>query len=479
MHRIIGAAVIAGLFFSLQGCANGPCTECAGLPTQEATGTEIALTGGDSSLSGILSAAITVSAITFTNDAGATTQILTQPRTLQVASLGAVQSLIEIDGLPWGTYTGVSVTVSAASVTFLRTAGVSAAPAVVPAATATESVRLDPPLTVSSINPSFFQLGLDFDLAQSFDFTNNLVSFTPVLSAAATSLASAAQAVPVRIVGVVISAAGPEGAGDPYGTVKLEVPDTGLVFTMLTNAQTQWSDNLSANTLQPGTAIEVFAELAANVQPLALSIQAANGGQPLQSGQEALSGVVTGVVRSNGALQSIAMVVQLPLVPAGAIPPPLGQAVSVTTDADTTYGPSIQAQAAGLPGFDSSQIFPGAGVLVTTGGTSASPGGVTAADVRSGPVSVFGLTSGAVATTSGGYSFSLQLNPLDPFANASGQTSLTVLTNAATQFGGQGLTAATAGALAAGTPLTVNGFVAMSGPGGYTVYAASVLEENQ
>ncbi len=410
------------------------------------------ITVGDAPMSSVLSALVTISAVNFTSASG-TVNLLTQPRTIELTQLGGIQAPIEMDSLPQGTYTSLSVTVTAAQITYIdpTTQKVVQATATIPAASATASIILTNPLVVNSTAAT--DVRFDFDLQKSLDLTSGVVTFTPAVSAAVARVDTETDADrELHVTGTVTA------VDTTKNTITVTSSDTGLSVTLNVTSSTQFDSNITLATLQTGTLIHTVDQVNSDGSITALEVNATDDGQSEDDGGRVDGGIVTATtVDSNNNLTSFTMVIRDSLHEDN-----VGQTVTVDVNSSTLFKDSLIAQNAGLATFDQTQVFPGQGVWVA--GSKVNATTALATEIRPAAVNPYGLTNAAVQTASGGngYVISLLLNANSNFAEFAGLTSLNVDTNANTVFDGQTLTSANVASLAVDTPLVARGFLSTS-----------------
>jgi len=410
------------------------------------------VTAGDAPMSSVLAALVTVSAVSVTSASG-TVQLLNQPRPIELTHLGGIRAPLDDHALPQGTYTSLSLTVSAAKITYIDP--VSGQPVTanttIPAASATATITLNPALVVNSTAAT--DIRFDFDLQKSLDLTGSVVTFTPVISAAAAKIEGESDDERDIDINGTVSA-----VDTSKSTITLTTDDTGLSVTLNVTSATEFGDSMTLASLQAGTEIHSEDRLNSDGTMTVLSVENANGGSAVDDNSRVDGGIVTAVtLDSNNVLTSFTMVVRDSVREAS-----LGQALTVQVNSGTLFKDTLTAQTAGLANFDATQVFPGQGVWVA--GTKSGTGTVLATEVRPAAVNPFGLTSAAVQTgSSSGFVISLLLDANTSFAKFANLSTLTVDTNASTVFDGQTLTSTTVANLAVGTPLVARGFLSLSG----------------
>ncbi|MGH3182314.1 MAG: DUF4382 domain-containing protein, partial [Streptosporangiaceae bacterium] len=179
-HRFTLGSVVAGavLLAACGGSMNSPNNPS---PTGIFSPTVVSV--GDAPMSSVVAALVTISAVSFTSSSS-TVQLLSQPRKVELTQLGGIRAPLVLHPLPAGTYTSLSITVSAAQITYIdpNTGKVVVASAAIPSTSATTSITLTNPLVVNDAGAT--DIRFDFDLQKSLDLTNGVVTFTPSISAA-------------------------------------------------------------------------------------------------------------------------------------------------------------------------------------------------------------------------------------------------------------------------------------------------------
>lgn len=438
--------------------AAGLLTGCGGNSSLSTTGggsaagaSPTVVTVGDAPMSSVLAALVTISGVTFTSASGSVS-LLQQPRTMELTHLGGIRAPLVLKPLEAGTYTSMSITVSAATITYFdSTSGQPVtAQAVIPSAAATATITLNPPLQVSAQGAT--DVRFDFDLQKSLDLTGSTVTFTPVIGGAAAGVKSEdADQRRVHVDGTV------SAVDSTAGTITLKVGDSGLSVTLNVTSNTEFDDNLSLAMLKAGTEIDTVDQLNVDGSLTALKIEDTDGGTEEGEQGEIAGGIVTAVTRdSQNQLTAFTMVIRNCLDFQQ-----LGETLTVEVNSGTVFKDSMMAQAAGLTSYDQSSIFVGQGVWVAGTPVQTATNTLLATEVRPAAVNPFGLTSAAVqAGASGGFTLTLLLDNQTNFDKFAGLTTLTVNTNANTIYDGDGLTSTSVASLPVGTPLVARGYLA-------------------
>ncbi|HXR98356.1 MAG TPA: DUF4382 domain-containing protein [Terriglobales bacterium] len=459
------ATLVAGAV-ALAGCGGSSASSGS---TGGSTATSPAIiTAGDAPMSSVLAALVTVSAVTFTSSSSTTVQLLSQPRQIELTHLGGIRAPLDLHALPQGTYNSVAITVSAAQITYIdpNTNKPVVATAVIPSASATQTITLSPALVVSDSTAT--DIRFDFDLQKSLDLTGTTVTFTPVIGAAVARVKDEDDNTRMVHVNGTVTATSVSG-----NTITLTSDDTGLAVTLNVNSSTKFDDNVTLANLQVGAVIRTRDEMQSDGSLTAVLVEDNDAGDKEDSNSRVDTGIVTGVTRdTSNNLTAFTVVVN-----DSDDVHNFGHMLNVTLDSNTKFKNTMEAQTAGLATFDQTQVFPGAGVEMSSTVQSASAATVTAREIRPAAVNPFGLTSAAVtAGANGVFTIPLLLNNSTNFAHFAGLTTLNVLTNSATAYDGANLSATTVGSLAIGTPLVVHGFLSVSGTT-TTLFAAHIRQE--
>jgi len=452
-----GLVTLFGL--ALMACGGGGGVTPAAVPTSSTA--PMVVTVGDAPLNGILSAEVTLSAVNLIN--GSTSvSVLSKPKQVELSGLGVVHEPLELTNVATGSYTGVSVTVSAAKVTYLDPASGNPVEAAATLVNPTTTVTFTTPLTVTT--KSGADLHLDFDLSKSFDLTNGAVTFTPVIKAAAASLDSEDDdAKTVHLTGKVTAVTATSI------TVQAEDSTTPVTFTI--NGNTKFDEDLLLSALQVGSVVSVEGITQADGTILATQIEANDKGADEDKNHHGGEGLVVAVTRdSTGALTAFQMVTR------GSFESDhLGKTLTVNVDSHTQFKLSEAAKKAGMLVFDASQIFPGQAIKIA--GMAQDDHTAAATEIRPAALALHGQLAAAVQGTTPNYTYSLQLGPKAAFAILAKTLTVNGATNSNTRYEGDQLTAASFPSLKTGANLTVRGYASLGG-GALTFLTHRVRQED-
>ncbi|HUY80428.1 MAG TPA: DUF4382 domain-containing protein [Acidobacteriaceae bacterium] len=461
--RLLGIAVSLAVS-SFAALTFTGCSSTAGSASTGATGANspaMVVTAGDAPLNNILSANVTVSAISLTpTSGGSDVTVLSSSRTIELSSLGAIQEPIETANVAAGTYNAVNLTVSSATVTYVDSTGQ------VVTGTATvnspnDRVTLNPTLTVTQGQD--VHLSLNFNLAQSFDLTGTTLTFTPSITSAAASIEQENEAErEVEVTGSVVSVSST--------SITVQSASTGVQSTFAINSSTEFSANTSVGSIKPGSIVTVQGSVQTDGSLLATMISASMNGDALGMSQGGGSGIVTAVTTSGGNVTSFTFVPREDFGDTSSASP-----LTVNLSSSTTYGVSQDAVQEGISAaaFTNAEIFPGQSVSVI--GTTASDGSITAQEVDLAAESLSGTLAAAPQGTAPTYTFTLQLPAASFLTTFDSLTTLDAATNAQTQYE-DGLTASSFGSLAVATNLEVHGYLLVDSSSNYSFTVADVSQ---
>ena len=252
--KAIGGPLVAVLTLSAATLMN---SGCGANTLNSATGVTGALTapafvvGTDAPLASVTSFNVQIESITATTSTGTSVNLISGTPTVDFARYDGLQTLIDMNDVPVGTYTSVTVTLGPATIGYLNVVSGSAPTVQTEAATLTTSTvskTLANPLVIATSGP--VGLHMDFDLHKSIAVDSNgqiTGSVTPNIT-----------------LGVV----GPNDPGayiDEFTAAVVSVNVTaqsfviqgphGRNFTVDVNGQTEWDNNESINSLSTSSII--------------------------------------------------------------------------------------------------------------------------------------------------------------------------------------------------------------------------------
>lgn len=458
---LAAAALLAGLALAACG-GNSSVSTSVNTPPQN---TAMVTTVGDTPMDNVLSAQATISAVNAISESGQSVSLLAAPRVVSLSALGGVREPLALNQVPEGTYSGVTITVTAARVTYLDTSNqVQEAVAVLAGggSSASTTYNFTAPFDVDDNHG--VDLRLDFNLAQSFDLTGSTVTFTPSVTAAVAKInGDSADDLYVRAAGIVTAISS--------SSITLTMFDSGASITFAINSQTDFDGNASPGTIQVGAAVYVRGTIQSGGTYLATEINACDQGEKYGDQFNAAgAGHVLAVTQANGQLSSFQLVTFTNFA-AGQI----GRTVTVNVNSSTQYAFSHHAQKAGVTAFDATQIFPGQ-VVAYAGSSTDNGATVTALGVQLRPQDLHGSLASAISGSGANLSFGLQPNALSVFEQLTHALAVTIQTSSETRFGGS-LDAAGLPAITVNSALETRGYVEQSA-GADTQFATRIAVSN-
>ncbi len=454
--RVLNVMGMAGLC-ALLGCSSsGPTTSTM------SSATPMVVTVSDAPLGNILSAKVTISAIGLsTGSGGSTVSLVTQPVTVELSSLGAVQEPIEITNLASGTYNSATVTVSSAQVTYISSSGqVTMATATLSQPTIT--VALAPALNVSGQGE--VQLRLAFNLAQSFSVSGSTVTFTPAINTAAAQVsAENSSDREVEVSGQVISVSS--------SLITVQSGDSGKQFSFTINGSTRFPNGVTASSIQTGSIVQVQGQTQTDGSLLALMITPESTENSSGQQEDGAKGIIVSVTKnSSGAVTAFTMVPREYFGTASS-----SASLNVALSSSTTYGIPEDAQQSGVvsTAFTAAEIFPGQSVVVT--GAAGSSGTLNAQQVMLAAESIPGTLVATPQGSSPDFTFALTLASSSYLTTYDSLASLNVSTSQATEYG-NGLSASSFAVLAAGASVETHGYLLQNSGGNFVLYASEIAQ---
>ncbi len=466
LYSLMAAGMIVGLTLILAGC--GGASAAANPPGggTNAYSAPLMISSGDAPLSNVITARVTISALTLTSTAGQQIQALPKPQTIELANLAGIREPLHLTKLPGGAYDAATVTVTAAHIVYIDPSSGEAVAADATIQNGTVSVALNPSLTVDSDDG--LQLHLDFNLASSISMSNGAVIFAPALRAAWGRVKDEPDADRrVLVIGTVTAIA--------TTSITVQAGDSNAIWAFVIDSNTDFSGSLSPAAIQAGSVVQVLGRVKADGSLTALRIGSLLDGQVENQSELGALGVAVSVARdSSGAATSFEYVVRY-----GFGSGTYGDILDVSLDSATIYSTGGEAQEAGVAAgaFTNAEIFPGQAAWLL--GVENGNNNVGAQEVRLAGEGAHGALAAQVqavvsniAGAQPSFNFPVQLPAWSYLTRLAGITTLEVYANSNCEFG-DGLSAATFASTAVGTKLTVNGFL-ISNNGQYTFYARRI-----
>jgi uncharacterized protein DUF5666/uncharacterized protein DUF4382 len=409
----VGLSLALGTLLVMAGCGGG--NNQTQMSATNPGSAAVMVGFGDAPLPGVLAFEVTVTNVTLTGPAGTVTVVNT-PREIEVSHLAGTIMPLALINVPTGTYTQMSVTLSAAEILFLPAGGTTPIHLNVAAPSAPINITLNPPVSITGA-PVSMKLDLNLASSLSVDAANN-VTFTPTFSVVTTPVAAAGQ-----------QEDDDNGeADDLKGTFggftgtqfTLKVAGASQSLTINTNSSTVFDpSNLTLSTIPVGTVVEVDASTQADGTLLAKKVEVESENQV---GMEA-EGLVT-TVTGNPAT-SFQLVTHEVTAPS-ANGPALGGTVTVTLGTNPTFRVDASGNLtipAGLT-FSATTLAPGQAVEADADLAGAITVSANRVQLKEEPV------DGTIATVSGS-NFQLTLDPNSALAKLSGISTVNVIASGA------------------------------------------------
>ncbi len=252
---LLAAAPVALCAFFLAGCGNS-VNSAGSLAPGQIAGSAFVI-GTDAPLAGVLSFTAKIQSIEAIDSNNNSVNLLSGTPAVDFARYNGLQTLLDMNDVPAGTYTQIAVTFGSASIGYLKPqAGaaptIQTMPAVFTATTVTKT--LSTPLVVAQTGP--VGICLDFLLDQSIqvDSTGQITGqVNPVLNITAVTPGDARAYIDEYRAGVV--------SVDSSGQSFVIQGPHGQSFTVNVNSQTEWDDNQSISNLTPTSIVQISGTL--------------------------------------------------------------------------------------------------------------------------------------------------------------------------------------------------------------------------
>ncbi len=251
------ASVLASVLLGLAGCGSSSMNSTSTTPANTATGASF-VTGTDAPMAAVTSFAVVLNGIAVTDASGNSVQLLSGAPTVDFARFNGLNTLLDMNDVPVGTYTSVTISLGSATLGYLNTAsGVAPTIASEPATLTTSSVTLPlaNPLVVATAGAPV-GIHLDFSLAKSIQVDSNgqiTGSVNPTFAVDT------------------VANTDPEAYIDEFTAAVVSVNSSaqsfvvqgphGRQFTINVNGQTDWDANASLAQLTTSSIVQVSGQL--------------------------------------------------------------------------------------------------------------------------------------------------------------------------------------------------------------------------
>jgi hypothetical protein len=225
--------------------------------TTSSTTGPVFVVGTDAPLASVTSFAAQIKSVELTDGSGNTASLISGTPTVDFARYNGLQSLLDMNDVPVGTYTSVSITLGTATIGYLNTT--TPPPSITSQAatltTSTVNITLNNPLVVTHAGAPV-GLRMDFDLAQSIqvDSGGNITgTVNPTFDVRTVARTDNGGYIDEFVAGVVsVNASGQSFVVQgPHGEQ----------FTISVNGQTEWDGNASLSTLNTSSIVQVSGQL--------------------------------------------------------------------------------------------------------------------------------------------------------------------------------------------------------------------------
>jgi hypothetical protein len=446
---LLGAALLAA------GCGTSVSTTN---PVTDAVTGPAFIVGTDAPMASVTSFSVQVQAINAIESNGTTVSLLSGSPTVDFARFNGLQTLLDMNDVPAGSYTGVSITLGPATIGYLNTSG--SVPTVTTEAatltTSTVTYTTPTPIVITQATPA--GLHLDFDLRKSIQLDSNgqiTGMVTPTFN---------------------VSAVGPSDPGayiDEFDAAVVSVNTTaqsfvvqgphGRQFTINVSGNTMWDNSESISSLTTSSIVQISGELDrvdATIDADEVAILSQNGFYA--------DGQVTYVTPSSGAATSFDLYVR------GLLPTTTGLSLGQVAQIDLTGQENffIYRMHNTLTQFlfNSSQMLPGQAVAI--GGPASGATNSQAVSVKRVVLRQWGYNGTVVAGSINAASNTFQMQ-VNGFAGLLIPQTVTVYVSGNTTFR-DGLTALSS--VAASTNVRVVGLLVKDPVSGQTVLLARYVD---
>ena len=437
--RLASAALVLFLIAVLNGCGGGSGSAAAPTspsPTQAAT-TAVQINMGDSTADWMLAFSMNISSMTLTGSGGNVTVVSTSTPMEMTHLMGAMQPLSMLN-VPQGSYTGATVTIGSAMVTYID-----------PATKTVQQQSIAGPMTgsvtfSSAVAAGSTPLAMNFDLDLGKSVTQSAggaLTMSPVFQASwgaqgSGNPADYADGGIGAMMGAISSV-----SGSSFSMTSMQAAGS---FTFTTNSSTSF-DGTTMSGMSSGMLVMVDAVLQPDGSLLATRVQSMTGSGGMMGG-----GIITAATGQPPT--SLTLVMQNG-VGAGMMASYLAEGATVNLGSNTTYEMYPDGIAtSGLPftpAFDATHIYAGqsvmpvssGGMMGGSGGMGGMGGGMMGSTSMAGTISASELvlmpqglagTSSAALNNGSATSFTLTLPSGCAFTSLTGAASITVYQQAGT-----------------------------------------------
>jgi len=390
------------------------------------------LIGTDAPLASVVSFQVTLEDVELTNGTSTTATLVKGTPTVDFARYNGLQTLVDMNEVPAGTYTGVTFVLGAGTVGYLNTSS-SGAPTIETAnvdfSQTTVTVNLPDSLVVGDATPPV-GIRLDFDLGKSIPVSNGQietdangdVDVNPTFDIKTVARGDAGAHIDELIASVV---SGPTSTTEPSSFV-IQGPH-GEQFTINTSSSTEWDGGASLSSLNSNSIVAVGGVLDPSDQTMDADEVAV-----ISDSHFYAAGLMTYVTPTTGQASSFDFYVRA-VEPSGLTDVPLGGIAQVNLTGNEKYGIFWMHNAFTQLLFNAYALTPGQEIAVGGTDAEATPTTGTAINVNRIHLRDWGYNGTIVAGSqnSGQGLFQMQING---FAGVVVPTTVTVYLGPACDF---------------------------------------------
>ena len=277
--RVSGITVVLALVISLVACGGGGSGSSSNLTGGSNSGVKSAatfVTASDAPLPAVLGFNVTVNSIVLNGSSSSTSNLLTQPETVDFARLIGLRNLLAFNSVPQGTYSSITYQLASPVITYLDLTttppsantlnGSWASTVSTSGGVATVTVALKNPLTIDGA--SLVGLHMHFDLRQSLQ-TDATGQVTGVVDPQITANAVVPSDDDAQITDLRGSIVSTSTANNNFVIQKWD----GKQATVVVNAQTSYNDGYTLATLTQGMVAEIEGTVQSDGSILATDVE--------------------------------------------------------------------------------------------------------------------------------------------------------------------------------------------------------------
>jgi hypothetical protein len=326
-QRLFSGLLAGALIAALAGCSGSSPSSMSTSPSAQ-TGS-VFTTGTDAPLPSILSFQVQIKDVTLSNGSGTPVSILSGPQTVDFARFNGLQSLLDFNPVPAGTYTTATVTLANPVLAYLNTSQTGAPPTI---STVPNPSLVNSTITVFFPTPFTVTAGQSIGLQMDFNLRNSIQ---------VDSNGQVTGLVNPNINFTALTPGTPDAEIDEFNASVVSVNASagsfvvqdahGRQFTVQTSSSTEWDGNTTINSLTPN---QTIVTLSGQLEPSSQTIDASDVDILSQNGFYA-GGLVTYVNPASGTATNFNMYVRSTLPTGTGVT--LGQLANVNLTGSETF----------------------------------------------------------------------------------------------------------------------------------------------